>query len=282
MNNTNDYAVAKSLNQHVGEIILLIVMFDAVGLPDDYDINELNRMYVLLVNELQKLYNRNPKLSAINPKPIWEQFDVLKTSSWDINEYLNDPSNDVGQSHNARVEKLSIIEGLETPDYTSEQKKLLESVNSVISKYSKVVNETNKQNLEAKKNDWQIPEYSLAYSPMRGTILINNVYQLNKRSTNDSSNIDKLLAQGMKQPNKLFTPVLNTSKSYSSIISNAGFTPTLRQLFFPVARNGKGVVFRPNVLRAVVDAEGIDTAELDLKLKELGTVTEPKSSKLNR
>lgn len=282
MNKVNDYAVAKALNQIITEIILIVVMADSVGLSEDYDINELNRTYVLLANELQNLYNRNPELSAIKPKPIWQQFDVLKTSSWDINEYLNDPSNDAGQAHNARVEKLCIITGVDTPHYSPEQKQLLDNTKAITGKYSKIINETNKQNLAKKENDWQIPEYRLVYDPMKGTILINDVYQLNKRSTNDFSNIDRILAQGTQQPNEVFTPELNTSKSYSSIISNAGFTPALRQLFFPVARNGKGVMLRPKVSRAIADAEEIDTTELDLKLKVLGAVTEPKTPKLNR
>lgn len=273
----NDYAVAYGLNNSVLGIIAMIVMADNVGKPEDSDIHELNRAYVLVTDELEKLYDSNPKLAAIKPEPIWKRFDVIKTSSWEINEYLEDPENDLGQAHNARVEKLMILAGKDTPEFTPEQKKLLDYADSVRIKYGNLIDVLNKERIAKKLTDWQIPDYILTYDDVRGTIKINDVYQLNKRSTNDDSNIDKILAKGMQHPNELFDPALNTSKTVSSIIGNAGFTPTLRRLFFPVARKGKGVLLRPTVTHAVADAEGIDTTELDLKLKVLGAVTEPKS-----
>lgn len=273
----NDYAVAHAFNDCVLGIVAMIVIEDIVGTPDDNDFHELNRAYVLVTDELEKLYDRNPKLVAIKPEPVWKRFDVLKTSSWEINEYLEDSDNDMGQAHNARVEKLMILAGKDSPDFTPEQKKLLDYANSIRIKYGKLLDELNKKRLAKKENDWQIPKYTLTYDEIRGTIKINDVYQLNKRSTNDSSSIDKILAKGMKQPNELFDPELQTSKPISSVISNAGFTPTLRQLFIPVARKGKGALVRPKVTRAEADAEGIDTTELDQQLKELGAATEPKT-----
>lgn len=275
--NSNDYAVAHTLNDCVLGLVAMIVMEDTVGTPEGDDFNELNRAYVLVVDELEKIYKRNPELAAIKPEPIWKRFDVLKTSSWEINEYLNDPDNDLGQAHNARVEKLVIVAGKDTPDFTPEQKQLLDYANSIRIKYGKLLDVLNKKRLAKKANDWQIPEYTLTYDDIRGTITINNVLRLNKRSTNDESSIDKILAKGMRRPDELFDPQLNTSKSLSSIISNAGFTPTLRKLFFPVARKGKGVLLRPKVTRAEADAENIDTTELDLELKKLGAATEPKT-----
>ena len=57
---SNDYTIAKVLNDSVNGIIILIAIADASGLPEDYKINELNRAYVLLTNELKKLYDQNP------------------------------------------------------------------------------------------------------------------------------------------------------------------------------------------------------------------------------
>ena len=86
------------------------------------------------------------------------------------------------------------------------------------------------------------------------------------------------LKQALARPNELFTPELNrTKKNVSTILSNAGFDPTLKKLFFTTAREGKGVFCRPTVTRAEADAEGIDTTDLDLKLKEAGATTKPVS-----
>jgi len=61
-----------------------------------------------------------------------------------------------------------------------------------------------------------------------------------------------------------------TSRSLSTVVSSTGVTPTLRQLFFPVVNSGKGIVFRPIVTREQADEDNINTATLDLELKNLG------------
>jgi hypothetical protein len=255
LNNANDYAVAKALNVLAGQMILCVVMAEVVGLPEDHDIHDLNRAYILLIDELQKLYDHNPALSEIKPEPIWKRFDVLRTSSWDINRYLEDADNDAGNAHNARVEKLCIIAGKETPDYTPEA--------------------VNKAKLAKKENDWQITSYSLTYKP-DGTILINNVYKLKK--VHAGSTTERLLEQALNRPNELFHPDLGqTSRNLSTVLSSAGFTATLRDLFFPTVSKSKGIVFRDTVTRKQADDENIDTIELDLKLKELGASIEPKA-----
>jgi len=275
MTNNNDYAVAYSLNNCVLGIIAMIVMADIVGKPEDADIHELNRAYVLVTDELEKLYDRNPKLAAIKPEPIWKRFDVLKTSSWQINEYLEDPENDMGQAHNARVEKLMILVGKDTPDFTPEQKKLLGYADSIRIKYGKLIDVLNKERIAKKLTDWQIPDYKLTYKP-DGTILINDVLKLKKAHA--GSTTERLLEQALKSPNTLFQPNLGqTSRNLSTVINSAGFTPTLRELFFPTVSKSKGIVFRPTITRKQADTDKIDTTELDLKLKELGAVTEPKT-----
>lgn len=114
----NDYAVAKALNERITAMILAVVVTDSVGLSEDQDIHELNRAYVLLGNELQKLYNRTPELAAIDPEPIWKRFDVIRTSSWEINQHLSENSVAELNAHNARVEKLCIVAGVEEPSYS--------------------------------------------------------------------------------------------------------------------------------------------------------------------
>ena len=84
----------------------------------------------------------------------------------------------------------------------------------------------------------------------------------------------------MKYPNTLFKPDLGqTSRNLSTVLSSAGFTPTLRRLFFPIVSKSKGILFRPTVTRQQADDEKLDTSDLDLKLKELDTASEPKTLK---
>jgi hypothetical protein len=53
-------------------------------------------------------------------------------------------------------------------------------------------------------------------------------------------------------------------------LSSAGFTPTLRELFFPTVSDDKGIIFRAKVTREVVLDEKIDVYELDAKLHKAG------------
>lgn len=275
--NTNDYAVAHAFNDCVLGIIVMILIEDTVGTPEGNGFHELNRAYVLVTNQLETLYDRNQKLAAIRPEPIWKKFDVLKTSSWEINEYLEDPSNDVGQAHNARVEKLMILANVDTPNFTTEQQELLDHANAVRRKYGELLDVLSNERNINKLSDWQIPSYSLVYKS-DGTIIINDVLKLKKAHAGSAT--ERLFEQATKNPDTLFIPDLGqTSRNLSTILSSAGITPSLRQLFFPTVSKSKGIVFRPAITHQQADDEKIDTSELDLKLKELGAATEPKSSK---
>ncbi len=275
--NNNDFAIAHALNECVLGLIAMIVIEDVVGTPEGDEFRELNRAYVLVVDELESLYSRNPKLLAINPEPIWKRFDVLKTSSWEINEYLENPDNDLGQAHNARVEKLMILADQLTPNFTPEQKKLIDYADSIRIKYGKSLDVLSKERNANQLADWQIPEYKVAYKP-DGTILVNDILKLKKAHA--GSTTERLLEQAQKNPNKLFKPDLGqTSRNISTVLNGAGFTPLLRQLFFPTVSESKGVFFRPTISREQADVENINTTELDVKLKMLGANTEPKTSK---
>ncbi|HSX33517.1 MAG TPA: hypothetical protein VLF91_04225 [Candidatus Saccharimonadales bacterium] len=273
---SNDYAVAKALNESIMGIIILVVIAKVVDAPEDHEIEEINRAYILLAHELQTLYDRNPGLAAIKPEPIWKHFDVIKTSSWNINEHLNNPDNDFGNAHNARVEKLCIITGKETPDFSPEQKKLIDHAESIIYKHGKMLDKFSANWRAKRENNWYIPEYALTYKP-DGTILINDVLRLKKAHA--GSTTERLLEQALKNPDTLFKPDLGqTARNISTVLNSAGFTPVLRQLFFPTVSKSNGIVFRPVITRDQADADNINTKELDLALKELGAVTKPKSS----
>lgn len=133
-----------------------------------------------------------------------------------------------------------------------------------------------KENIESANNNRQIPSYFLDYK-LDGCILINDVFRLKKAHAGSST--EKLLEQALKRPNELFRPDIGqTSRNLSTILSSAGFTKELRQLFFPTVSSSKGVVFRPTVSRKEADDEGIDTTALDAKLVAFGAETEPKNT----
>ena len=275
----NDYAVARALNDLVNEIIILVYGGNGVGLIKDNDIAELNRAYILITRELEIIYSRNAELQSLKPEPIWKHFDVIKGSAEAILDYINE-SDDHGYGHNLRVEKLCIIAGVEKPEYTTNQQGLVKSTNAATADYVKRVKqawESQKGSAKPLQYGWEVFEYSLTYKP-DGTILVNQVLKLKK--VHAGSITEKLLEQAINNPNKKFKPDLGkTSRNISTIISSAGFTPVLRDLFFPTV-NGDTVVFRPYVTKLQADLERIDRTELDLQLYEGGAlcrvVFEPK------
>lgn len=267
----NDYAVAHAMNKEIYSTFVVVRLADSMGISEHYEIPNLNRAYVLLVNELQKIYARNPELEAVKPVPLWKRFDVLKNHTAEICDYIDD-TEEWGLEHIAKVERLCIIAGVEDPTYTAEQQKLIDNLDAHRKEYAS----KGKQLWEKSKKDIQIPSYSLAYK-LDGAIVINNVLKLKKAHAGSST--ERLLEQALKSPNTLFKPDLGqTSRNLSTILSSAGFTKELRQLFFPMVSNSKGIVFRPTISRQQADADNIDTTELDAKLNALGAKTERKST----
>lgn len=267
----NDYAVANVMNEKVYSTIAIVYLGDSVGVSEFHEISDLNRAYVLLVNELQQIYARNPELQAVKPDPLWKRFDVLKNHTAEISDYLNDTEN-WGIEHNAKVERLCIIAGVDNPDYTPEQQKVLDDIDIYTKKYAA----KGKEKMESADKNKQIPSYSLTYKP-DGTILVNDVLKLKKAHAGSST--ERLLEQAHKSPNTLFKPDIGqTSRNISTVLSSAGFTKELRELFFPTVSNSKGIVFRPTASRKQADDEKIDTSGLDIRLIELGAETEPKNT----
>ncbi|MBP9852833.1 hypothetical protein KBC77_02475 [Candidatus Saccharibacteria bacterium] len=267
----NDYAVAKVMNAEVFTTFAVVSFGDYVEISEYHEIPDFNRAYILLVSELERIYERNPELQAIHPRPLWKRFDMLKNRSADIGEYMIDGDDSIVE-HDVRIERLCTIAGIEDPVFTPEQQKLMNDLDTHRKQYVKVV----KEKWENTKNKKQISEYRLTYEPI-GTILINGVFKLKKAHA--GSNTERLLEQALKSPNTLFKPDIGqTPRNLSTVLSSAGFTKELRELFFPTVSNSKGIVFRPTISRKQADGENIDTAELDVKSYALGAVTEPKST----
>lgn len=137
----NDFAVARELNLLVMGMIMNVYLADYSGVAKDLDIQELNHAYILLVDELQKLYDKNPKLAVIEPEPIWHRFEVLKASAREIKKHLSNPDNDYGSAHYARVEKLCILANAETPHFTEKQMRLKDYAKSTLDDYYEGVDE---------------------------------------------------------------------------------------------------------------------------------------------
>lgn len=269
-NLANDYAVAYALNELIRETIITIFIAKVYGVDAKLNVDEINRDYILLVNELSKIYDQNTDLLTIKSEPIWKSFDRIKHSADAIYKHILSQGTVVSAEHCADVERLSIIAGAKEPEYTPELSKLIDHTiftkKHLLEDIDKAVHD--KEQAESLKiTGSYIFEYTLKYRP-DGTILINNVLKLKK--THIDSAIDKLLEQALKSPNTPFKPNLGkTARNLSTIISSAGFTLTLREIFFPTVSD-EVVVFRPTVTRKQADIENIDTEELDKQLVKLG------------
>ena len=264
----NDFSVAKALNTVLLTIVDLVRKSEAVGLPEDHELDKLNRTYVLLVDELERLYKQNPKLAEISPKPFWQQFDILTPHSWRVLEYLDIAEHEQGQAHITRLDRLCITTNSEALELSPKQLDLLRSALLAVTVFREILENTKLDVDEKIEDSWYIDEYRLDYET-NGTILINRVLKLKRAHIN--STIDQLLEQAFENEGTLFTPKLpQTARNISTMLSSAGFTPELRQLFFPIASNSKGVLFRSTVSIAEASGEGIETYALDVLLKTLG------------
>lgn len=272
-----DYAVAKALNESVNSIFSIIGHYQIIGPLEEFDREELNRAYILLVNELEELYDHNPKLADIKPEPVWRHFEIIKDKMLAVQKYLEE--HDTGHDHIIRIEKLCIISGQETPVFSAKQQKFVDNTKIISAKYNKllvrevekiIANSSDEEKEEDPRNRrfWCVEKYTVIYKP-DGTILVNNVLKLKKIHAGSTG--ERLLEQAVKNPNTLFKPNLGqTARNISTVLSSAGFSPTLRELFFPIVNDDKGVIFRPVVTRDEAIADRIDTYELDSLLYESG------------
>lgn len=264
----NDYAFARLLNSVVLQIVQLVREIEALDLPDDYDwkLSELNRVYVLLVSELEELYKQNKKLSEIEPKPFWMKYNILTPYYWEILRFLDEPTEMKGQAHINQLDRLCIIAASENPELSPENMKLLEEASAAIKNYKELLKDAELVEYDELDDDaWYIPEYWVSYN--NGEIVINDTLYLKK--THIGRTTDLLLEQAFKNPNRLFIPKLPaTARNLSTVLSSAGFDPVQRQLFFPKL-SPKGVLFRPRVTFEQVQKDNIDTTKLDMVLEAI-------------
>lgn len=269
----NDFALAKYLNDRA--IALFEMVADHNNTPD---VTDINKSYILIVDELKKLYARNPELEKIGETICWRNFDRLEYIQNDLWEYSQYTNSEYGLSHNAQVNRLCISNGKETPDLTPEIKKIINDAE----KRGKAFYADLEGNEPAARN-WFIPRYVFTYTT-DGSLLVNGIKGVLKvKKAQAGSASAKLIEQATAKPNELFKPNLghNYSRSISVTLSGIGFSGTLRSLFFPQVSEDKGLVFRPVITRDEANAEHIDTSELDSQLKKLGADIQQKELSLD-
>lgn len=261
----NDYAVAHYLNN------LAIALFEMVAnynnLPGT---KAINRSYILIINEIKLLYARNPELEAVKESICWQSFDRLEHIENEIWDYKQYNENDYGISHNAQVNTLCILKGKETPEFTPELKKIIDEAEANGKAFHSIIEEENDE-----EPNWFIPEYKLTYK-IDGSIIINDVLTVKKTQSGLAS--DKLMTQAFQNEGNQFKPDFgkNYSRNLTTTLSGMGFkkNQALQQLFFPIASNSEGVVFRSSVTRDEAIKDHINTHKLDTQLKKLGAKTE--------
>lgn len=261
----NDFALAHYLNERA--ISLFSLVADHSNAPDT---TAINRSYILITDLLKKLYTRNKELEAVQEHICWKVFDRLEYIHNDLWEYTNDSRSDYGQSHNAQVNRLCIINGKEKPDIAPDVKKVVdEAISNGKAFYEELEDEEKPLPYDGKF----IPSYKLDYKD-DGTILVNGVLRLKKTQAGQAS--DMVMSQSLKHNGQVepFKPTVATKRQLTTIIGDMGFDKTLRAIFFPIISKDKGIVFRSSLTRDEADAQHIDTKQLDKKLKQLGAVTE--------
>ena len=279
--NDNDYAVAKELHNRATELLGAVARINQVYNYDDpYSeyhevIMLINRPYVLVVHELEKLYAQNKTLAKLNEEPrtkaTWTLFNTIESTDQDINVYLREHKSTEDFAHLAQANRLAIIAGIETPSFTPEQQKIIDEADDVLVTFVKRVSEMSARRPKKKsKGFYFIMNYKLKYED-NGSIVINDVLVLKK--TQSGSAPRKLMEQALKHPYELFKPELGQlNRNLSNVLSDMGITGTLKEMFFPIA-NKDGVKFRPTINYMTAEEERIDTKELEKKLKELGAET---------
>lgn len=151
----NDFAVAKELNESVSKIVSLVA--DNIRKANNYsltDTSAINRSYVLMVNELQRIYDRNIELSSISYSPVWREIELIDSNAELINDYVWERQNGSGQMHTAQVAKLAIIAGKDKADLTDKQKSIVNEADKAIADFSEEVYENINKNSSKKVNNF--------------------------------------------------------------------------------------------------------------------------------
>jgi hypothetical protein len=251
----NDYALAKYLDERVVAIFAMV----ANTRGDLPDLTNINRSYVLMVNELKQIYKRNDKLGDIRDNICWRTFGSIDAMDpYLLYEYSDDYRNH-GNDHISKVNELCIVSGKEEQsNLTLELQNIIDGARISVGQF--IANQI-------------IPKYTFEMTG-NGTLLVNGVTGIMKvTKVQASSTTDMILTQAKDQPGILFVPevkAFSKKRGLRTFLAEVGFTGAIEKLFFPVMDNKNGLMFRPTVTRAEAEKEMIDLTKLDTDLKALG------------
>lgn len=120
-NSANDYALAKLLNERVINIFTMVV--DNRNTPD---FTAVNRSYILMVDELKRIYDRQPELKKIGTPICWRVLENLEQAHEVVLsiEFTHSGS-DYGEEHNSNVSTLCFRANIDKPALSPQIEKLL-------------------------------------------------------------------------------------------------------------------------------------------------------------
>ncbi|MDQ5885654.1 MAG: hypothetical protein QG628_51, partial [Patescibacteria group bacterium] len=124
----NDYALAKILNERVLKIYTMVI--DHSNTPD---ISSVNRSYILLIDELKRIYDRQPELKKLGGSICWRVLDNLEQAHEFVPAIEFEHSGgDYGEAHNSSVSRLCIMADIDQPELTPQIKELIEEADKNI------------------------------------------------------------------------------------------------------------------------------------------------------
>lgn len=196
--NANDYALAKLLNEY--EISIFSLLADHGNLPDTTDVN---RSYVLLAEELKKIYAGQPELKKVGQPICWQVMSNLelfhenigeyKTLAW---EYVNSGA-DYGQEHNASVITLCIKSNASKPVVPPKINQLLSEAEINIKAFQY---ELDKMNAKLLIDGFTIPvvkvgEKEYRFTSMREGLVLHIIEHCLKNHPNQQIDFDTLKSE---------------------------------------------------------------------------------------
>ncbi len=132
----NDYALAKILNERVLKIYTMVI--DHSNTPD---ISSVNRSYILLIDELRRIYDRQPELKKLGGSICWRVLDNLEQAHEFVPAIEFEHSGgDYGEAHNSSVSRLCIMADIDQPELTPQIKELIDEADKNIAEFESELN----------------------------------------------------------------------------------------------------------------------------------------------
>ena len=191
----NDYALAKLLNER--EIHMFYLLDTLKDLPD---LSALNSSYVLLREELIKIYDRQPELQNVRGSICWRVMPNIELFHENIGEYKTiafeyaNSGADYGEEHNADVTTLCIKAGISKPVIPPRIQELLSEADSNIKAFQY---ELDKINAKLSIEGFSIPvvtvgERKYRFTSMRDGLVLSIIDLCLQKHPNEQVDFDTL------------------------------------------------------------------------------------------